>query len=97
MPANPRTTPMILKDGTIGRSVKVSIKNVEHVAGWCGGVYLCKEDVKVLGLAVEHKIRVHAKAGIRVAKLGDTVLKDGLGHIYVIKAENYATLVRSDG
>lgn len=88
-----RTEAVELKDGTKGRGVKVSVRNATAVANWVKG----NLHIKVApgtGVESDHKVKVHAKAGIRVARVGDLVVKDENGDVYVIKVKDFADLVK---
>ena len=87
-----KTTAVVLKDGREGRGVKVSAKNLPDVAGWV-------KDTKSETLIVDPwrddpRIKLHTSKGLRVARIGDTVVKLEKGVYIVIKADDFATLVK---
>lgn len=74
------------------RGVKVTERNSIAAAELIGGTRWSKVDKD--GVESEIKIKVHAKAGVRVARIGDIVAIDRkTSDVYVIKAEDFAKYI----
>lgn len=86
--AAPKTTPVIFKDGTVGRGVKLSAKNIVSIGSWVGNSF------KELNVP-EVKLSLYQNGGrqVRVAKLGDTVVKTEAGFT-VIKAVDFEKYIK---
>jgi hypothetical protein len=77
-----KTTPVMLKDGTAGRAVKLSDKNRFNVIDWLGISYKDTDDMK-------GKLRFYQDGGkqIRIAYSGDTIVKTDKGFTVVPLAQ----------
>jgi hypothetical protein len=84
--ATPKTTEVVMKDGRVGRGIKVTARNITNVANWVSGGYMKKDEwvdnfassiVNVArgGKESNHRVEVHTRKGKRVARVGDIVVK----------------------
>lgn len=79
--ASPKTTAVVFKNGTVGRGVKLSEKNKASVKEWLGKSY---------EISINGKMRIfnNGSRAIRIAKVGDTIVKTVAGFT-VIKAADF--------
>lgn len=87
-----RTQKVINAHGVEERGVKVSEKNFVQVAEWVSKHSFKQEPVAIVrvdkgGAETNHRVKLRVpKAGIRVARVGDTIVRSVEGFFYVIKA-----------
>lgn len=94
-----RTQKVINAEGVEERGVRISAKNYVQVAEWIlkySSEQVPMPIVKVTegGEESDHRVRFRIpKAGIRVARVGDTVARNAQGFFYVIKASDVKAVV----
>ena len=87
-----RTQKVINANGVEERGVKVSEKNFVKVAEWVAKHSFKQEPIALVKVAkggdeTDHRVKLRVpRAGIRVARVGDTVVRSVEGFFYVIKA-----------
>lgn len=83
-----KTTAVMLKDGTAGRAVKLSDKNLFNVITWLGISYKDHDYMKA-------KLRIFQNNGkrIRVAYVGDTIVKTDKGFT-VVPASQFERFIK---
>lgn len=87
-----KTKKVVLKDGREGRGVKLTSKNIGHVLSWIKDT---KTEPKIKGpWSDDPRLQVHTPLGLRVARLGDVVLKLEKGYYIVLNPENFASTVK---
>ena len=93
-----KTKAVVLKDGREGRGVKVSVKNFKDAAEWAGDhrtMAVVKVAPKKSGKPdSDHRVRLYTKKGVRVARVGDVIVKLAKDDYIVIKADEFETFVK---
>ena len=88
------TKHIFLNDGRVVRGIKVTEKNYGAVSEWlkdAGDALFSEKEGKS---AFNHRVRVKTKKGIRVAKIGDFVIKNVDGSVWVAKAAEFDRYVK---
>jgi hypothetical protein len=94
----PKTTAVVLKDGRSGRGVKVTRTNFKDIPAWTGdprtiAVYREGFTAESAYQEYDQRVRVRTLKGVRVAKIGDLVIKLSTDDCIIVKAENFAALI----
>lgn len=80
-------TALFTNQGRAFQCIKVSVKNLNSVAKWSGGTAMYKVDNE--GVESNHRIRLRTPNGIRVAKVGDYVVRDAETRFFAIKKADF--------